>query len=354
MGGTAAGVLKAAMAEVAVHCHVNKFMGAQAVALRGFLHRPPELLIAMERAEGSVLDHMQQRGGKLGLLEGVRCMRPCSCSSAQQRLDWCNLQVTMALQVSQALVRLHSINVIHRDISPRNILRSSADFWQVADFGIALVCSTTMALHTSTAACNYDYCPPEQTEEGGRVTDKSDVWALAATALHALTGARPYGEATLAVILRAHMEGRSPVVPSNQLPLELSALLRECMSIDSSARPTPAAVHARLKAIRSQLAGQAASRVLEQVAIASTSPESTHPTPQPVQAATVPTLMVPEQPAAVTGPARVDSPTLPVNAGSQHGVTPVSAAARLAMEREAAQRDAADKVRLQGQSGLAV
>ena len=87
MGGTAAAVLQAAMAEVSVLCRANKFMGAQAVALRGFLHRPPEFLIAMERAEGSVLDHMQLHGGKLDLREGVRHTPLVACTPVQQRPD---------------------------------------------------------------------------------------------------------------------------------------------------------------------------------------------------------------------------------------------------------------------------
>jgi len=255
----------------------------------------------------------------------------------------------MALQVSAALVRLHSIDVIHRDISPRNILRSSADIWLLADFGISRVCTTTMAVHTSTAACNYDYCPPEQTEHGGRITDKSDVWALAATVLHAISGERPYGDAMIGVIIRAHMERRPPVVPETVLPVELSALLRECLSIDSHARPTPVIVHERLKAIRSQLEEQASG--IPTLSASTVPVLATRPAPGTNNAMPL-APVVTEQPGQPKQPVKAPARSPSGRSGSGlrscwpwgGGRSQSSAAAMLVTQRKATARDAADKV----------
>lgn len=75
-GGDA--MLKAAMSEVTVMCRVMQSMGAEAVALRGFVHRPGvAFMIVMQLALGSVFDRMQLNGGRLDLRDAVRARGRC-------------------------------------------------------------------------------------------------------------------------------------------------------------------------------------------------------------------------------------------------------------------------------------
>jgi serine/threonine-protein kinase len=102
-------------------------------------------------------------------------------------------------QLLPVLSYLHSQNVIHRDISPDNIIYRTADGLPVLiDFGgvkqIALDVKTELQEadnlgnhHSPTCLGKIGYCPDEQMSRG-YVAPHSDLYALAATALSLMTG----------------------------------------------------------------------------------------------------------------------------------------------------------------------
>jgi eukaryotic-like serine/threonine-protein kinase len=110
------------------------------------------------------------------------------------------LQIKVAIQLADCLRRMHAKKIIHRDISPGNVLLSDGDTFKLADFGIARMCADTLQLTNQTSvAGNVAYMAPEQGRAQGTqqtrhaTTDRVDVWAFAATLLHASTGRLPYG-----------------------------------------------------------------------------------------------------------------------------------------------------------------
>lgn len=106
--------------------------------------------------------------------------------------------VHLLRQILPVLDYIHSVGVIHRDISPENlILRTSDRLPMLIDFGgvkqvVATVSSakSSKGTHTATLLGKVGYAPPEQMQQGV-VYPHSDLYALAATVLVLLTGKEP-------------------------------------------------------------------------------------------------------------------------------------------------------------------
>ena len=91
------------------------------------------------------------------------------------------------LQVLEFLQR-RSPPVLHRDIKPANVLLKPDGTVALVDFGSVRTLSADRT-HGSTLVGTFGYMPPEQL--GGTVDRTSDLYALGATLLHALTGKTP-------------------------------------------------------------------------------------------------------------------------------------------------------------------
>jgi serine/threonine-protein kinase len=107
----------------------------------------------------------------------------------------------LLLQILPVLEYIHSLGVIHRDISPDNlILRSSDGMPVLIDFGgVKQVAATVESLFAeangtpapATRVGKLGYAPVEQMQMGV-VSPHSDLYALAATVLVLLTGKEPH------------------------------------------------------------------------------------------------------------------------------------------------------------------
>ncbi len=96
----------------------------------------------------------------------------------------------LLLQVLPILVYLHHRHIIHRDISPENLMLRISDRLPVLiDFGVVKATATKL-LHTDTVVGKFGYAPPEQMQSG-RAYPNSDLYALAATVVVLLTGREP-------------------------------------------------------------------------------------------------------------------------------------------------------------------
>ncbi len=96
-----------------------------------------------------------------------------------QVLDW-------AMQISDVLTYLHANGLIYRDIKPSNIMIEADGTIKLVDFGIAKLFKPA---ERGTQIGTPGYSPPEQYQ--GLATPQSDIYALAATLHHLLTGRDP-------------------------------------------------------------------------------------------------------------------------------------------------------------------
>jgi serine/threonine-protein kinase len=96
------------------------------------------------------------------------------------------------IQICDALEYLHQNNIIHRCITPNDLLLTPEGQVKLVDFGIAKIFDPNN-LNTPPAkrAVTPGYAPVEQ-YGGGKHTDaRSDIYALGATLYHLLTARRP-------------------------------------------------------------------------------------------------------------------------------------------------------------------
>ena len=97
------------------------------------------------------------------------------------------------LQLIDILEKLHSHvpPIIHRDIKPSNILLkpTKGDEYQVYLIDFGAVANPQVQGGGSTVAGTFGYMPPEQLT--GHPTPASDIYALAAVAVHLITGKSP-------------------------------------------------------------------------------------------------------------------------------------------------------------------
>jgi serine/threonine protein kinase len=142
-------------------------------------------------------------------------------------------------QVADALRYVHGAGIVHRDVTPSNILLARDGRVLLADFGIARLAADTAHLTAQGLMVGtVGYLSPEQVT-GGDAGPAADVYALGLTLLEALTGEQAYpGPVPEAALARLTAR---PVIPET-LPPPWPDLLRRMTAHRPSERPTAAEV----------------------------------------------------------------------------------------------------------------
>lgn len=144
----------------------------------------------------------------------------------------------LGAQLADALAYVHARGLVHRDVKPSNILRSSdGDAW-LGDFGIALMHDATTITALGIAVGTVTYMAPEQLE-GHSVGAAADVWSLGVVLLECLTGRRVFEGSPSEVVARRL---RGPVTLADDLPAPWKMLLASMLQERPEARPSSAEV----------------------------------------------------------------------------------------------------------------
>jgi serine/threonine protein kinase len=137
----------------------------------------------------------------------------------------------LAIEVADALAAIHEQGLVHRDLTPANIILERRTHRPIlCDFGIAR--DLGLSTQTGSGAGTLAYMPPEQMR--GRSTPKSDIFALSVVLFEMLTGLVPWGEAKTAIIAyrilrldRRRLARRMTSVPDALRPVLLRGMARD-------------------------------------------------------------------------------------------------------------------------------
>jgi eukaryotic-like serine/threonine-protein kinase len=137
--------------------------------------------------------------------------------------------------LAAALDHAHGAGVVHRDVTPANVLIRDDGFVKLADLGIARAADATQITKEGLVVGTLPYMAPERLEGPGRGVPESDVYSLAALAFQMLSGQRPPAaagpDAQPAPGLRRQWPGGAPAV---------IAALRRGMAEEPGDRPATA------------------------------------------------------------------------------------------------------------------
>ena len=103
------------------------------------------------------------------------------------------------------------LGVVHRDVSPQNVLVSTKGIAKLIDFGIAKARDRIAGdTHAGQVKGKIRYMAPEQAV-GGAVDRRADIWAVGAILYHLLSGKPPYDGENDVQALMVLTSGRPPV-----------------------------------------------------------------------------------------------------------------------------------------------
>ena len=171
------------------HPHLVRVLGCNTRCERPYL--------VMELVEGESLGERIKRSGPLAEKDALRII----------------------VQIAGAVREAHSLNLVHRDIKPDNILLDQAGEAKLTDLGLVKDLSFDTNLTSAGSGLGtIAYVAPEQFENAKSADIRSDIYGLGATLYHALTGLAPFrGRVNLVILtkkLRNDFPSPTTLVPS--------------------------------------------------------------------------------------------------------------------------------------------
>ena len=122
------------------------------------------------------------------------------------------------------------LNIVHRDISPQNILVSFAGGVKVVDFGIAKASTQLAQTRAGVLKGKYAYMSPEQVR-GSKVDHRSDIFAVGLVMYEMLTGARTFERDNSLKTLKAIVQEKplNPREMNPDIPTEVIKILSKSL-----------------------------------------------------------------------------------------------------------------------------
>jgi len=164
------------------------------------------------------------------------------------------LALDLTRQAAAGLGAAHAAGLIHRDVSPANLILDGETL-KLVDFGVVrLATSSTELTAAGTVFATSGYVSPEQA--AGRQADaRSDIYSLGCVLYALLAGEPPFTAEHPIGVVQQHLNTEPPRIGTRRadIPAALDALVVSMLAKDPSARP--AAAQDVERAVASLLAG---------------------------------------------------------------------------------------------------
>ncbi|MFT3926744.1 MAG: protein kinase [Myxococcales bacterium] len=126
------------------------------------------------------------------------------------------------------------LHIVHRDVSPQNLLVGYDGSLRIVDFGVAYAAERSHATRDGAVKGRYGYMAPEQMR-GNAVDRRADIWSVGVILREALTGGRLFARENDAATIYAVTEQPLPVWPEH-VPLALRAVADRALIREAEGR----------------------------------------------------------------------------------------------------------------------
>ena len=172
--------------------------------------------IIMEFVDGPTLQHEIKRKKRLTLDETTQILT----------------------QAADALDHAHQHTIVHRDVTPANIMLESSRWVKMADFGTARSETSSNITTTGIILGTPNYMSPEQARGETTIDRRSDLFSLGCILYECLSGKKPFrAESQIATLMRIVNE-EHPKLDHEALGLhgDISGLMSKALSKDPNKR----------------------------------------------------------------------------------------------------------------------
>jgi len=179
--------------------------------------------IAMELCEGLTLTEVLTDTGPLDAAEGAH----------------------VGIEICRALDYAHRRgNIVHRDVTPRNVLLDEEGAVRLIDFGIAAPVTSALSTERVEVFGSPGHMPPEQIR-GERLTPATDVFAVGALLIEAWTGRPPFRRGSFEASAQALKDPLPSIAAEHAELLPIAEIIAQSVALRALDRPQEAEALAR-------------------------------------------------------------------------------------------------------------